>query len=100
MLALDLKKENTMSESPFFKRIKTCEAKYETNETVRYVIFSTTNNLFLGVVIYMGRQLKNGSVDNDTHEQHFPSDTEKQAIDSCETWIKENISDSITMNCT
>jgi len=47
----------------------------------------------------MGRQLKGGG-DNATHEEHFPADTEKKAIDSCEKWIRKNINDKITIFCT
>lgn len=88
-----------MSDDKFFKKIKSCEAKYEPNETVRYVIFSTINKLYLGVVVYMGRQLKVNSSDNATHEQHFPAATEKEAIDSCEKWIKDNINENLTIDC-
>jgi hypothetical protein len=88
-----------MSGEPFFKRIKTCEAKYGNNETVRYVIFATTNGLFVGVVVYVHRQLKNGDQDNTIDVKHFPDDTEQKAIDGCESWIKENINDHFSVNC-
>ena len=88
-----------MSHDPFFNRIKTCEAKYGNNETVRYVIFSTTNGLFVGVVVYVYRQLKNGGQDSTIDVKHFPADTEKKAIEDCEKWIRDNINDKITITC-
>ncbi len=88
-----------MSDDKFFTRIKTCEAKYGTDDVVRYVIFSTSNGLYLGVVVYMGRQLKGNSKDNDTHEESFPSNTEKEATDKCENWIRSNINNNIATSC-
>lgn len=89
-----------MNDTSFFRIIRTCEAKYDADETVKYVVFSTSNNLFLGVVIYMDRQFNAESNENTTQEKHFPSVSEKQAADSCEEWIKQNISNNVSISCT
>ena len=88
-----------MSEASFFKKIRSCEATFGRNERVGYYIFSTRNNLFLGVVVYSIRQLKGGSSMRAICEEHFPAKTEAEAIDNCEKWIREKISDSITVSC-
>ena len=88
-----------MDEDEFFKRVKTCEAKYAQNETAKYVIFSSENNLFLGIVIYSYRQLKNGKGNGTVDVMHLPAKTEKDAIDKCEEWIKSNINSQVICSC-
>ena len=88
-----------MDTKHFFKRTKTCEAKYGDDEAVKFVIFSTTNGLFLGVVVYVYGQLKGGDKNKTIDVKHFPAETEQKAIESCEKWIKDNINDQITINC-
>jgi hypothetical protein len=89
-----------MSNTSFFKIIRSCEAIYGADETVKYVVFSTSNDLFLGVVIYMSRQFNIESIENVKQEKHFPSVSEKQAVDSCEEWIRENINNNVSISCT
>lgn len=88
-----------MDNKEFFQRVKTCEAKYGANESVRFVIFSTKNGLYLGVVVYVHRQLKLGDQSSTLDVKHFPADNEQKAVEECEKWIKENIEEDVSINC-
>jgi len=88
-----------MKDGSSFKMIKSCEAKYAADEAVKYVVFSTSKNLFLGIVMYLSRQVNAESIDNAILEKHFPSVSELQAVTSCEDWIRENINDDFSIHC-
>ena len=88
-----------MDKDNLLKRIKTCEAKYDPNKTVTYVVYSTSNGLFLGIVVYLCSQLKNARANGTMDVIHFSAVTEKEVIDECENWIKGNINSQVSISC-